>query len=89
MCDYITVRHRETFYNGQGFLKYVCLDLSLFCVVFIGYSLPVKLVSHFLQKTILQEHALLFKSEKKEIEKKNPETNIRYRLIKLFVLIKL
>lgn len=67
MSDYIRVQHRKTFYNGQGFLKYVCLDLSLFFVVFIGYSLPMKLLSHFLKKT---RTFLLFKSEKKL--KKNP-----------------
>lgn len=72
MCDYITVRYRETFYNGQGFLKYVCLDLSLFCVVFIGYSLPVKLVSHFLQKKRFYKNMLYYLNQKKKKLKKKP-----------------
>lgn len=29
ICDAITVRQRKTFYNDRGFLKYVCLDVSL------------------------------------------------------------
>lgn len=47
ICDDITVRHRETFCNDRGLLKYIYLNFSLSCSFIIEYSLPVQKWSFF------------------------------------------
>lgn len=34
MCGDKIVRVRESFMNNRGFFKYVCLDFTLYCMVF-------------------------------------------------------
>lgn len=49
MCNDISVQHRETLYNDEGFLKYVCLNFSLFHWIFLSSAVIVIFVNAFLQ----------------------------------------
>lgn len=49
MCNDISVQHRETLYNDEGFLKYVCLNFSLFHWIFLSSAVIVIFFNAFLQ----------------------------------------
>lgn len=50
MCGDKIVRVRESFMNNRGFFKYVCLDFTLYCMVFHWIFLIRAVVVIFFRK---------------------------------------